>query len=245
MCRNPDSSAPDGPWCYTTDPNVRWEYCNVSRCTPRVPEEAPTFLKGRPLNSTAILISWNNVPPSRHKEKLLGYRVRYRSLDSELYTEVNATSNLTQNVITRLRPNTAYEIMVNGFNGIGHGRPSTVLVLKTLSFGEDIFEADFQLLIESDFTSDLLNNRSKRFSEMAEVIRISIRHHFNKSTTLKIYDVITMQFRNGSVRADIKVLATINTNRTDKDDALNHLIEGVRSSFGDRLKVTSILVQGM
>ncbi|PFX27301.1 Tyrosine-protein kinase transmembrane receptor ROR1 [Stylophora pistillata] len=35
MCRNPDSSAPVGPWCYTTDPNVRWEYCNVSRCPPR------------------------------------------------------------------------------------------------------------------------------------------------------------------------------------------------------------------
>ena len=35
LCRNPDSSALDGPWCYTTDPNVRWEYCNVSRCPPR------------------------------------------------------------------------------------------------------------------------------------------------------------------------------------------------------------------
>ena len=35
MCRNPDSSAPDGPWCYTVDPLVRWEYCNVSRCPPR------------------------------------------------------------------------------------------------------------------------------------------------------------------------------------------------------------------
>ena len=35
MCRNPDSSAPDGPWCYTTDPKVRWEYCNVSKCPPR------------------------------------------------------------------------------------------------------------------------------------------------------------------------------------------------------------------
>ena len=35
MCRNPDSSAPDGPWCYTADPNVRWEYCNVSRCPSR------------------------------------------------------------------------------------------------------------------------------------------------------------------------------------------------------------------
>ena len=32
ICRNPDSSGPDGPWCFTTDPNVRWEYCNVSRC---------------------------------------------------------------------------------------------------------------------------------------------------------------------------------------------------------------------
>ena len=27
-CRNPDSD-PVGPWCYTTDPNVRWEKCNV------------------------------------------------------------------------------------------------------------------------------------------------------------------------------------------------------------------------
>ena len=34
-CRNPDSSAPDGPWCYTAVPNVRWEYCNVSRCPSR------------------------------------------------------------------------------------------------------------------------------------------------------------------------------------------------------------------
>ena len=29
-CRNPDDSA--GPWCYTTNENVRWEYCNVSLC---------------------------------------------------------------------------------------------------------------------------------------------------------------------------------------------------------------------
>ena len=42
LCRNPDSSAPDGPWCYTTDPNVRWEYCNVSRCRPRGKFNRPT-----------------------------------------------------------------------------------------------------------------------------------------------------------------------------------------------------------
>ncbi len=30
-CRNPDNE-PEGAWCYTADPNVRWEYCNVPDC---------------------------------------------------------------------------------------------------------------------------------------------------------------------------------------------------------------------
>uniref|UniRef100_A0A8C9IGB1 Kringle domain-containing protein n=1 Tax=Piliocolobus tephrosceles TaxID=591936 RepID=A0A8C9IGB1_9PRIM len=30
-CRNPDSVA--APWCYTMDPSVRWEYCNLTRCS--------------------------------------------------------------------------------------------------------------------------------------------------------------------------------------------------------------------
>ena len=30
-CRNPEGRG-KRPWCYTTDPNVRWEYCNVSFC---------------------------------------------------------------------------------------------------------------------------------------------------------------------------------------------------------------------
>ena len=29
-CRNPDSS--EEPWCYTTDPNKKWEYCDVCKC---------------------------------------------------------------------------------------------------------------------------------------------------------------------------------------------------------------------
>ena len=31
-CRNPGSRAPEGPWCFTTDPNIRWEYCDVPKC---------------------------------------------------------------------------------------------------------------------------------------------------------------------------------------------------------------------
>lgn len=29
-CRNPDNERQ--PWCYTTDPNTRWEYCQVPSC---------------------------------------------------------------------------------------------------------------------------------------------------------------------------------------------------------------------
>ncbi|CBY32759.1 unnamed protein product [Oikopleura dioica] len=29
-CRNPDKSP--RPWCYTTDPDIRWEYCNIPNC---------------------------------------------------------------------------------------------------------------------------------------------------------------------------------------------------------------------
>ena len=31
-CRNPGGS-PGGPWCYTTDPATRWEYCDIPLCS--------------------------------------------------------------------------------------------------------------------------------------------------------------------------------------------------------------------
>ncbi|CBY30366.1 unnamed protein product [Oikopleura dioica] len=31
FCRNPDNE-PGGPWCYTTDPDSRWEYCGIPNC---------------------------------------------------------------------------------------------------------------------------------------------------------------------------------------------------------------------
>ena len=30
-CRNPEGDL-SGTWCYTTDPNTRWEYCSVKKC---------------------------------------------------------------------------------------------------------------------------------------------------------------------------------------------------------------------
>ena len=100
-----------------------------------VPGEAPSSLKGYPVNSTAIHISWKSLPPSRHKEQLLGYRIKYRRLSSKTYKEINVTSNITETVLTRLVLQTEYGIQVSGFNEIGHGPASKVLVVKTVSVG--------------------------------------------------------------------------------------------------------------
>jgi len=101
-----------------------------------VPKEGPASIRGYPLNSTAIHISWKSIPSSSHKEQLLGYRIKYRRLGSLLYSEVNVTSNITEAVVNRLAPQIGYEIKVNGFNEIGHGPPGEDLVVKTLQSGK-------------------------------------------------------------------------------------------------------------
>jgi len=30
-CRNPDRE-PSGPWCYTTDKNIKYQFCNIPLC---------------------------------------------------------------------------------------------------------------------------------------------------------------------------------------------------------------------
>ena len=39
-CRNPDEED-DGVWCYTTDPEERWEFCDVPDCE-SLPTPPPT-----------------------------------------------------------------------------------------------------------------------------------------------------------------------------------------------------------
>ncbi|XP_056873094.1 plasminogen isoform X1 [Takifugu flavidus] len=39
FCRNPDNDR--APWCYTTNPGVRWEYCNLEKCSTNAPKPTP------------------------------------------------------------------------------------------------------------------------------------------------------------------------------------------------------------
>ena len=71
MCRNPDASAPDGPWCYTTDPKIRWEYCNISRCP----------LRGIIFN---VAPKTPNVPLAGVKKYKTGYFLKRRSREDFL-----------------------------------------------------------------------------------------------------------------------------------------------------------------
>ncbi|XP_078086246.1 plasminogen-like [Mustelus asterias] len=79
-CRNPDNEKE--PWCYTTDPNTRWEYCQVPKCglVPRVPtnEDGPTDCfngNGYNYRGTASVTQsgkrcqeWNSMTPHRHQK---------------------------------------------------------------------------------------------------------------------------------------------------------------------------------
>jgi len=215
----------------------------VSRCPPRVPKEAPTFLEGYPLNATSIHVSWKALAPSRHKEQLLGYRVKYRRLDTLAYNEVNVTSNSTE-AFLKAFPQTKYEIEVNGFNEIGHGPASEVLHVKSVAIGEVIVPVSFQFVINANFSADLLNRSSSRFVALEENIRQAIKCNFDKSSILKIYDVRAVDFRRGSVQAEIKVFPVVNLNKTNEVDARNHLIYGMESALKKSFNIMALTILG-
>ncbi|XP_074165484.1 plasminogen isoform X1 [Sminthopsis crassicaudata] len=74
-CRNPDGEP--RPWCFTTSPNKRWEFCDIPRCSTPPPPSGPMLqcLKGRGENyrgTIAVTKSgltcqhWNSQTPHKH-----------------------------------------------------------------------------------------------------------------------------------------------------------------------------------
>ena len=60
--------------------------------------------------------------------------------------------------------------------------------------GEEILQVDFQLIIDSDFSRDLLNSSSKRFLEMAEIIRISVRNNWFDKILIGVWQSSAFKF---------------------------------------------------
>ncbi|XP_078617867.1 fibrocystin-L-like isoform X2 [Branchiostoma floridae x Branchiostoma japonicum] len=61
-CRNPDNEP--GVWCYTTDPNSRWEPCDVPFCGGKVTKISPRL--GSLSGKTRITISGNGFPHDQY-----------------------------------------------------------------------------------------------------------------------------------------------------------------------------------
>ncbi|XP_074547050.1 muscle, skeletal receptor tyrosine-protein kinase [Halichoeres trimaculatus] len=69
FCRNPGGIS-DKPWCYTTNPNIRWEYCSVPQCgemsvvpvlkseapNPRQTTRRPPMLGSSPAYSMSVIV---------------------------------------------------------------------------------------------------------------------------------------------------------------------------------------------
>ncbi|RMC12960.1 hypothetical protein DUI87_10487 [Hirundo rustica rustica] len=77
-CRNPDGEP--RPWCFTTSPTKRWDYCDIPRCTVDVPEQAQITEEcyqgnGVTYRGTASFTltgkkcqAWSSMSPHRHNK---------------------------------------------------------------------------------------------------------------------------------------------------------------------------------
>ncbi|KAM9839999.1 plasminogen [Aulostomus maculatus] len=74
LCRNPDRDR--APWCYTTDPRVRWEYCNLEKCSGIPSGSTPTV---RPTTSQKPLPPTQSPP---QKDCKIGNGATYRGSTS-------------------------------------------------------------------------------------------------------------------------------------------------------------------
>ncbi|GAA6072259.1 plasminogen, partial [Tachysurus ichikawai] len=61
LCRNPDGDR--APWCYTTDPTVRWEYCKIERCGSIPPTQTNQGVLPPPI------VIQQALPPIKNTEK--------------------------------------------------------------------------------------------------------------------------------------------------------------------------------
>uniref|UniRef100_A0A8C5PUH9 Plasminogen n=1 Tax=Leptobrachium leishanense TaxID=445787 RepID=A0A8C5PUH9_9ANUR len=81
-CRNPDGEP--RPWCFTTNPNKRWEFCNIPRCTSQPPPPSPgqQCLSGKGESyrgKIAVTVSgktcqaWSSQVPQKHSRTPANY----------------------------------------------------------------------------------------------------------------------------------------------------------------------------
>ncbi|XP_044175659.1 uncharacterized protein LOC114960826 isoform X2 [Acropora millepora] len=152
LCRNPVGFALDGPWCFTKNETLGWEYCNVSRCAKEAPSSPPLDFRGYNVSSTSIMVTWGDVPKSSVNGVVLGYHVTCTLSNSSEAPKIESLKN-HNGVFTGLKEYRRYTFSVRAYNNFGNGTWSEKLVIST---DEDAPSAPPQSLKAWNLTSTSL-----------------------------------------------------------------------------------------
>lgn len=121
------------------------------------PDFSPLNVSASAINTTALMVSWEEPIRSRVIGRILGYYVGYREILANrtlqhrqsfiektfFIDNINAANRLPHNavnkqtrrfekIVNELKRNTAYEIIVKAFNSQGAGPPSSITTARTI-----------------------------------------------------------------------------------------------------------------
>ncbi|XP_022787743.1 uncharacterized protein LOC111327749 isoform X2 [Stylophora pistillata] len=177
MCRNPDSSAPNGPWCYTTDPNVRWEYCNVSRCPPRELPPPPKRFTVDNVQTRYLILTWDE-PENASFHQILSYTVERRTSKLENFTVLKTIPYPgTKMIMEDLEPSTEYTIRLSSNNM--HGRSEGVLVTQKTLPNEFIMKLMLKIVLPLSLASLLVGVVCVKYGPIRNSKRGKVYTEFN------------------------------------------------------------------
>ncbi|XP_068721500.1 uncharacterized protein [Montipora capricornis] len=131
FCRNPGGFGLNGPWCFTTNETVQWEYCGVPRCAEEAPSSPPSDFRGHNLSSTSIQVNWEDIPKSSVNGILLGFHVACNLVNCSEGQVMDLPRENHSCVFRGLEKYKNYSCCLRAYNNFGNGSWSEELVIST------------------------------------------------------------------------------------------------------------------
>ncbi|XP_068700490.1 uncharacterized protein [Montipora foliosa] len=131
FCRNPGGFGLKGPWCFTTNETVQWEYCGVPRCAKEAPSSPPSDFRGHNLSSTSIQVNWEDIPKSSVNGILLGFHVACDLVNCSEGQVMDLPRENHSFVFRGLEKYKKYSCCLRAYNNFGNGSWSKELVIST------------------------------------------------------------------------------------------------------------------
>ncbi|XP_068721575.1 uncharacterized protein [Montipora capricornis] len=131
FCRNPGGFGLKGPWCFTTNETVQWEYCGVPRCAEEAPSSPPSDFRGHNLSSTSIQVNWEDIPKSSVNGILLGFHVACDLVNCSEGQVMDLPRENHSFVFRGLEKYKNYSCCLRAYNNFGNGSWSEELVIST------------------------------------------------------------------------------------------------------------------